>query len=39
LTDFQIINAVNLKGSNSEVLLKKVAEMKVLIDSVNPILS
>ena len=39
LTDFHIINAIKLKGSNSKVLLKKVAEMKVLIDSVNPILS
>ena len=34
LIDFHIINALKLKADNSEIKLKKAAEMKVLIDSV-----
>jgi putative selenate reductase len=35
LIDFRIINLEKLKTLNTEILLKKAAEMKVLIDSVN----
>jgi putative selenate reductase len=39
LTDFQIVKIETLKPINSKFNLKAAAEMKVLIDSVNPILS
>ncbi|MFA5972821.1 MAG: putative selenate reductase subunit YgfK [Lentimicrobiaceae bacterium] len=38
LIDFHIINTAKLKSENTEITLKKAAEMKVLIDSVSEII-
>jgi hypothetical protein len=37
LVDFHIINTAKLTSENTEITLKKAAEMKVLIDSVKGI--